>query len=284
MINKLGVQGLDACLEDEDLYDLDFSIILEFQQLTYVFEAVGLLIPKHIISMIHQFCKPGTAYIHTRDGGEFAISLRALRLSKLLGIQAELKPFEPIHVRKCSAQIFSHVANYLAHHKGVEPPKIAKPIRSARMIRIVEDEWDAHFANSVTKRELFQITLAANYIDCPSLMDLMCAKVATLIKGKSPEEIRVILSEEDAAEADNIIEQQQGEPMAICMCGYVWGVDLEELKNEEKDEGKSQEVEEIILDDDGQGQELPLLTLDDASSVCSLDINTVVEEEVAQSE
>jgi len=32
--------------------------------------------------------------------------------------------------------------------------------------------------------------MAANYLDIKSLLDLGCAKIATLIKGKSPEEIR----------------------------------------------------------------------------------------------
>jgi len=255
MINQLGVDGLDASLENEDLYDLDYSIIIEFQHLTNIFEALNLVIPENVIYLIHLFCKPGIAYIHTRDGGEFAISLRALRLSKLLSIQAELKPFEPIHLRKCSAHTFSHVANYLAHHRGVEPAEIRKPIISVSMIRIVEDEWDAHFANSLTKREVFEITLVANYIDCESLLHLMCSKVATLMKGKSTEELRVILYEQDAIAADYMMEQQQKKLRSICMCGYVWGEDLEELKNAETDEGKSQEVEEIILDDDGQGQE-----------------------------
>lgn len=33
--------------------------------------------------------------------------------------------------------------------------------------------------------------------DCKSLLHLGCAKVATMIKGKSPEEIKQILGEED---------------------------------------------------------------------------------------
>ena len=32
--------------------------------------------------------------------------------------------------------------------------------------------------------------MAANYLDIKSLLDLGCAKIASLIKGKTPEEIR----------------------------------------------------------------------------------------------
>ena len=32
--------------------------------------------------------------------------------------------------------------------------------------------------------------MAANYLDCPGLLNLSCKKVAFMIKGKTPQEIR----------------------------------------------------------------------------------------------
>lgn len=40
---------------------------------------------------------------------------------------------------------------------------------------------------------LFNLTLAANYLDIKPLLDLCCAKIASMIKNKTPEEIRVNL-------------------------------------------------------------------------------------------
>ena len=42
---------------------------------------------------------------------------------------------------------------------------------------------DAKYIDIENLEELFDIILAANYLDIKSLLDLSCAKIATLIKG-----------------------------------------------------------------------------------------------------
>lgn len=102
-----------------------------------------------------------------------------------------------IEIKKVSGDILAKIVEYLKHHKGQVPAEIAKPIRSVKMEKIVEDSWDAEFINKQSKRNIFQIILGANYMDIKSLLHLGCAKIATMIKGKSPEEIKKILSEEE---------------------------------------------------------------------------------------
>merc|ERR1712212_899830 len=109
-----------------------------------------------------------------------------------------------IEIKKVSADILKLIVAYLKHHKGTVPAEIAKPIRSVKMEKIVEDEWDAKFINNLSKRSIFQVILGANYMDIKSLLHLGCAKIATLIKGKSPEEIKKILSEEDDVKDEKI--------------------------------------------------------------------------------
>jgi len=102
-----------------------------------------------------------------------------------------------IQVKQVDGATLKLIVDYLVHHKGSEPTEIAKPIRSVKMEKIVEDPWDAEYINKLKKRELFQLILGANYMDCKALLHLGCAKVATMIKGKSPEEIKQILGEEE---------------------------------------------------------------------------------------
>jgi len=109
-----------------------------------------------------------------------------------------------IEIKKVSSDILKLIVDYLVHHKGKTPAEIAKPIRSVKMEKIVEDEWDAKFINSLGKRTIFQIILGANYMDIKSLLHLGCAKIATMIKGKSPEEIKKILSDEDEMKDEKI--------------------------------------------------------------------------------
>jgi S-phase kinase-associated protein 1 len=82
-------------------------------------------------------------------------------------------------------------------------PEIEKPIRSDTFERI--PAWYNTFV-SIHHTELFQLVEAANYMDIKPLMDLTCAKIASMIKDKTVEEIRTtfdlpndVTPEEEAA-------------------------------------------------------------------------------------
>ncbi|XP_028774490.1 SKP1-like protein 1A isoform X2 [Neltuma alba] len=58
--------------------------------------------------------------------------------------------------------------------------------------KISEDDlraWDADFVR-VDQATLFDLILAANYLNIKSLLDLTCQEVADMIKGQTPEELR----------------------------------------------------------------------------------------------
>jgi len=92
--------------------------------------------------------------------------------------------------------ILLKVADYMNHHKGVEPPIIEKPLRSKVMKDVCKDNWDAEYIDKIgnDRQQLYDLILAANYMDIKSLLHLGCAKVASLIKGQPLERIKDILS------------------------------------------------------------------------------------------
>jgi len=225
MANKEEIIGLDADL-DTETRPFSGQILMD------IINRMGIDISKYVVSIICEYSVPGIVYIHTRDGKEFAVSRRAIALSTLLSTQAELQPDDPIHLTRGTGHTINRVVQFLEHHAGVEPVEIAKPIRSVNMFKIVGDEWDAKFAISLSKRETFQLIVTANYIDCPSLLHLLCASIATMIKGKSPEEINIILSEdakkcgedakkddEGAKKCDEVDEELS---RSVCICGHIY--------------------------------------------------------------
>merc|ERR1719440_2216534 len=80
----------------------------------------------------------------------------------------------------------------MTYHLDNPAKEIEKPLKSAIMAEVV-DSWDANFVE-VKQELLFELILAANYMDIKPLLDLTCAKVASMIKGRTPDEIRKIFN------------------------------------------------------------------------------------------
>lgn len=52
--------------------------------------------------------------------------------------------------------------------------------------------WDLTFLENVSLENTFRLILAANYLNAKQLLDLSCKLVASKIKGKTPEELRLM--------------------------------------------------------------------------------------------
>ena len=96
------------------------------------------------------------------------------------------------------------VVEYMRHHAAVEPAIVESPLRSKLMKDVCKDTWDAEFIDTVgdNRQALYDLILAANYMDIKSLLHLGCAKVASLIKGQPLEKIKDILSKNIAKKGD----------------------------------------------------------------------------------
>ncbi len=85
--------------------------------------------------------------------------------------------------------VLQKVIEFCEHHREDPMTEIEKPLKSQNMADVVQ-KWYADFCD-VEQVVLFELILAANYMDIKPLLDLTCATVASMIKGKTPEEIRL---------------------------------------------------------------------------------------------
>jgi S-phase kinase-associated protein 1 len=78
------------------------------------------------------------------------------------------------------------------HDANGKMVEIEKPLSSPNMADNVDDKWDADFIEAVAQSQacLFELILAGNNLDLRDLLDLSMSKVASMIRGKTPEEIR----------------------------------------------------------------------------------------------
>ena len=93
----------------------------------------------------------------------------------------------PIPLPNVAGKILQKVIEYCTHHnENPEPPSDEK--NDSKALDNIAP-WDKDFCD-VDQATLFEMILAANYLDIKPLLDLTCKTVANMIKGKTPEEIR----------------------------------------------------------------------------------------------
>ncbi|KAH8316907.1 hypothetical protein KR074_001409, partial [Drosophila pseudoananassae] len=87
-----------------------------------------------------------------------------------------------------NSTILRKVLDWAHFHKDDKKPKNDDESKEKRTDDI--NSWDADFLK-VDQGTLFEVLLAANYLDIKGLLDLTCKAVASIIKDKTPEQIRM---------------------------------------------------------------------------------------------
>lgn len=97
-------------------------------------------------------------------------------------------PSEAVPIPNVNEAVLKKVIEWCDHHRN-DPIQANEDEVDSRKKPTEIDEWDQKFMQ-VDQEMLFEIILAANYLDIKALLDVGCKTVANMIKGKSPEEIR----------------------------------------------------------------------------------------------
>eukprot|EP01006_Ploeotia_vitrea_P018525 TRINITY_DN50041_c0_g1_i1.p1 TRINITY_DN50041_c0_g1~~TRINITY_DN50041_c0_g1_i1.p1 ORF type:complete len:171 (-),score=9.34 TRINITY_DN50041_c0_g1_i1:96-608(-) len=135
-------------------------------------------------------------HLVSQEGESFDVPLPVAKLSELVKTMIDEDQDEEeaqeIPLPNVKSTILAKVIEFCRQY-SVEPmTEIEKPLKSANMQEVVQ-QWYADYA-TVEQEVLFELILASNYMDIKPLLDLTCATVASLIKGKTPEEIRKIFN------------------------------------------------------------------------------------------
>jgi S-phase kinase-associated protein 1 len=118
----------------------------------------------------------------SRENESFTVDRKVAIMSELVKTMAEGDATETeIPLPNVKGVILKKVIDYMHAHFENPPKEIEKPLRSSNMSEVVS-KWDAAFVE-VPQETLFELILAANYMDIKPLLDLTCAKVASMIKG-----------------------------------------------------------------------------------------------------
>lgn len=133
-----------------------------------------------------------TVHLHSQDGESYDVPLSVAVMSELVKTMIDEgqddEEAQEIPLPNVKSAILAKVIEFMQHFKVEPMTEIEKPLKSANMTEVVQ-EWYSTFVN-VEQETLFELILAANYMDIKPLLDLTCASVASMIKGKTPEEIR----------------------------------------------------------------------------------------------
>ena len=123
------------------------------------------------------------------DDASFTLPLNSILGSETVRNLVEDAGIEnPIPLPNVTGKILAKVVEYCNYHAEHPTPEFEdKKKDENRTDDIIP--WDLDFCK-VEQSMLFDLILAANYLDIRSLLDLTCKTVANMIKGKTPSEIR----------------------------------------------------------------------------------------------
>lgn len=133
--------------------------------------------------------------LQSLDNQEFKVEVKVAKMSTTIDTLIEDAGIDnPIPLPNVNGNILSKVVEYCKHHTLY--PKQAGGEDEEKKKDDTIDPWDLEFCG-VDKEQLFQLVLAANYLDIKDLLDLTCKIVANMIKGKTQDEIRAVFGIEN---------------------------------------------------------------------------------------
>ena len=132
-----------------------------------------------------------TITIASQEGDEFLVDIQVAKMSETIkNLIEDIGSDGSIPLPNVTSKILAKVVEYCKYHHE-NPTLVSEDTKEGSEPVRTDDicEWDLEFCK-VDQPTLFELVLAANYLDIKELLDLTCKTIANMIKGKTPEEIR----------------------------------------------------------------------------------------------
>ncbi len=189
--------------------------------------------------------------VSIKDGTKIELDKKCVRLSGLLkNLAEEYNDDNEMPIPDIDGDVLKKIAVYLEHYKDEDPKDVPKPLVKYD-IKETYGEWDETYISEFSndKAFLFRLMEASNYLDCRSLLELSCSKVAVLIKDYSGKQmveyfgLEEDMNEEQAKKFIEDFEKQKEEEKKKKAEDYMKKLEENE-GNEYSDEEKSDDYDE----------------------------------------
>lgn len=80
--------------------------------------------------------------------------------------------------------ILGKCEEFIKHHLEDPLPEIEKPLKTNKLSDVIP-EWYGNYIEGMDVDTLYEVILAANYLNVKDLLELGCAQVAALMRGKT---------------------------------------------------------------------------------------------------
>jgi S-phase kinase-associated protein 1 len=149
------------------------------------------------------------------------VMMQSELVKSMIKDDADADELVQVHLLELSVAVLEKVIQFMEHYLDHPMPEIEKPLTTNVMADLV-GEWYATWVD-VDQELLFNIILAANYLDVAPLLDMAIAKVATQVKGRSPEEVKALFRIEPdiTPEEERMVREQN--PWIFDVAGAEFG-------------------------------------------------------------
>ncbi|OAF65471.1 E3 ubiquitin ligase complex SCF subunit sconC, partial [Intoshia linei] len=135
--------------------------------------------------------------LQSMDGDQFTVDLDVACQSGMIKLMFDAEndgieqgnESEPIPLPKVSGSTLKKIIQWCEYHRHDENVTTTSEIGNRIPKEEVITSWE-HEYFKLDQGTMFEIIIAANYLDIKRLLDVSCMVIANMIKGRTPEEIR----------------------------------------------------------------------------------------------